>query len=118
MSTVQYCWRCDTDVAMLDEREWAILLPHLQRRLKQVQDFRADNGAPLDVALAAVSDDDIRAAFREITGEVANNVDAVEHHRICLYGPPCRRCGKPLRTARASFCASCGTLAETSTNLV
>jgi hypothetical protein len=30
------------------------------------------------------------------------------HHRISKYGPPCRLCGKPLRTPKAVHGAACG----------
>lgn len=29
-------------------------------------------------------------------------------HRISSYGPPCQKCGRLLRTPRATFCAECG----------
>jgi hypothetical protein len=50
----------------------------------------------------------ILAKYLEITGFEETNPNAVWHHRIALYGSPCRVCGKPLRTPRAAFCAACG----------
>lgn len=47
-------------------------------------------------------------AYLEITGFNETNPNAIMHHRISLYGPKCRNCGKPFRTPKASFCASCG----------
>jgi uncharacterized OB-fold protein len=46
--------------------------------------------------------------YEKITGYRETNPNAVWHHRISIYGPPCRKCGKPLRTPQASFCAACG----------
>lgn len=43
-----------------------------------------------------------------ITGEKETEPNAVMHHRIAQYGPPCESCGKPYRTPQASFCAACG----------
>lgn len=46
--------------------------------------------------------------YERITGFHETNPIAVHHHRLSLYGPPCSKCAKPLRTPRASFCAACG----------
>ena len=43
-----------------------------------------------------------------ITGEIETEPNAIMHHRIAQYGPPCENCGKPYRTPKASFCAACG----------
>jgi hypothetical protein len=50
----------------------------------------------------------ILEAYNRITGFSETNPEAVMHHRVADYGPPCLGCGRPLRTPRASFCASCG----------
>jgi hypothetical protein len=49
--------------------------------------------------------------YREVTGFVETNINAVFPHIISLYGRPCGVCGKPLRTPRAKMCAACGTTA-------
>jgi hypothetical protein len=46
--------------------------------------------------------------YFQLTGFRETNVDALRHHRLALFGPPCRTCGKPLRTPRAELCAECG----------
>jgi len=46
--------------------------------------------------------------YNRLTGFRETNPNAVWHHRISLYGPPCGSCGKPLRTPVATFCAACG----------
>lgn len=43
-----------------------------------------------------------------VTGERETEPNAIMHHRIAQYGPPCEQCGKPYRTPRATFCAACG----------
>jgi len=46
--------------------------------------------------------------YERITGFHETNINALYHHVVSLYGPPCSKCGKPLRTPRARFCAACG----------
>jgi hypothetical protein len=108
MAVDLYCWRCRVVLPMLDEAEWAELEPLLVQRLTDVQSHRELYGA----MLAETPVQDFRKAalnrYRELTGFDETNVNALWHHRVSLYGPPCGACGKPLRTERASFCAACG----------
>lgn len=46
--------------------------------------------------------------YKEVTGWDETEPNAIMHHRIAQYGPPCEKCGKPYRTPQASFCAACG----------
>ncbi len=48
------------------------------------------------------------AKYFEITGFRETNFKTLWHHRLSLYGPECRVCGKLLRTPRAQWCAACG----------
>lgn len=45
---------------------------------------------------------------KEVTGMEETEPNAIMHHRIAQYGPPCENCGKPYRTPKGSFCAACG----------
>jgi hypothetical protein len=47
--------------------------------------------------------------YFEVTGFEETNANAIWHHQLKQLGPPCRNCGKPLRTPRAKLCAACGT---------
>lgn len=46
--------------------------------------------------------------YNRITGFGETNANAVMHHIVGIYGPPCERCGKPYRTPKAKLCAACG----------
>lgn len=46
--------------------------------------------------------------YRLLTGFEETNPNAVMHHEVAQYGPPCPQCTKPLRTPQARFCAACG----------
>ena len=107
---------------MLDDDEWSIV--H--------EAFRAGEGARtvLEEARRArslppmppiSSDADYRdrrfwalmAGYQLFTGVPETNPNAVWHHVASLYGPPCRACGKPLRTPVAKLCAACGAYVDT-----
>jgi hypothetical protein len=49
----------------------------------------------------------VLAEYERITGIPETNINALYHHVISLYGPPCQLCGKPLRTPRAMVCGFC-----------
>ena len=47
------------------------------------------------------------AEYKRITGFRETNPNAVFHHRLSAYGPPCRFSSKPMRTPQAKVCGSC-----------
>jgi hypothetical protein len=88
-----WCWRCKMDMPMLDDDEYrqvAVLLDKGSGESRREQIF----GAFLQ-------------EYERITGFHETNPNAVFHHRISLYGPPCAYCSRPLRTPRAKLCGSC-----------
>ena len=89
MAKTLYCWRCKQDMPMLEEHEWQQIKPYMREWGRKALD-----------------------TFFEITGLRETNKAAIGHHRVSLYGPPCRACGKPLRTPKAKLCAACGTLRD------
>lgn len=79
---VLWCWRCKMKLPMLDESEFALV----ESKTRQ----------------------EALAEFNRLTGFNETNINAVWHHRISLYGPPCPQCGKVLRTPVAFKCFECG----------
>jgi hypothetical protein len=78
---------------MLDEAEFSSVIS------KRAAGVEGDLGSGLyEAALAE---------YERITGYRETNFAAVWHHRLALYGPPCKSCGKPLRTPQAKLCGSC-----------
>lgn len=104
-----YCWRCDMVLPMLDEAEWAQLALLLQVAIPEFMEEHRRTGVSLGEAQATgVLGGRALALYRDLTGFEETNLNALWHHRISLYGPPCTHCGKPLRTPRAKLCAACG----------
>jgi hypothetical protein len=88
---ILYCWRCKTDIPMLDtQEEMDRVMPHLYGEAQP-----GGNQIALD-------------AYFAITGCRATVPNALWHHLASLYGPPCKGCGKPLRTPQATMCPMCG----------
>jgi len=77
---------------MLDEQEYTSIFSVRDRRdaLKFPRQFEP-----------------ILEAYKRLTGFHETNINAIYHHRLSLYGPPCKACGKPLRTPKAKLCGSC-----------
>jgi hypothetical protein len=93
-----WCWRCKMNVPMLEEDEYRLVVSkHGQK-----------------VASSGMADrigrfhGPVLLEYERITGFHETNPNAVYHHRVSLYGPPCPNCTKPLSTPRAKFCAACG----------
>lgn len=88
-----WCWRCKAEVAMLEDAE----LPKA-RELYSVA-FKSAHQNRFQPLLDY---------YEQVTGFKETNPNAVMHHFVALYGPPCEVCSKPYRTSKASFCAACG----------
>jgi hypothetical protein len=96
---------------MLDEDEYAQVAILYGEGIRATKEFRERWGVPLKDALKDASIEErfrpVRDAYERLTGMKESNHNAIMHHRLSLYGPPCRHCQKPLRTPKAKLCASC-----------
>jgi hypothetical protein len=108
MARLLYCWRCRMEIPMLEEHEWEQVLPELSLGIKQIQHYRQTHAASVQEAKQHVYGVGALERYYQITGFRETNINALWHHRLSLFGPPCQSCGKPLRTPRAKWCAACG----------
>ena len=92
---------------MLDEREWREVEPLLVESIREIQRIRVETGATIKQAMKS-ADLPALKKYREMTGFVETNVNAIWHHRRSNFGPECAKCGRLLRTHKARFCAECG----------
>lgn len=74
---------------MLDEVEWGGVEPLLHRSIADVKVYRDQHGVSLGEAKEMAFGATALAKYRELTGFVETNVNAVWHHRASLYGLPC-----------------------------
>lgn len=102
-----WCWRCKCDMPMLDEGEYSEISGLYGECMKATKEFRQRWKLRLDGVNLEERFRPVRDRYQEITGYREANENAIMHHRISLYGPPCKRCGRPLRTPSAKLCAAC-----------
>lgn len=96
---MMWCWRCRQDMPMLDEAEYK----QVARIYQQCAMDAKKSGTIMEALFMPVT-----AEYQRLTGMEGVHHNAVMHHRAALYGDPCERCGKPLRTPAARLCAACG----------
>ena len=93
-----WCWRCKMEVPMLNEEQYA---KAYELYGEAISDINREGGR-------LVRFKPLLDYYKEVTGWDETEPNAIMHHRIAQYGPPCEKCGKPYRTPQASFCAACG----------
>jgi hypothetical protein len=96
------------EVPMLDEEEYKVVDELYSQAVGNTREYRVRNGLPLSNVPIEELFVPVRNAYKKMTGMDESNHNAIMHHRISIYGEPCKNCGKPLRTPKASFCAACG----------
>src|SRR4051812_39000313 len=99
-----WCWRCKAEMPMMDDDEFR----HLMSLRRSSEDdprrqYRVDDQGKVRDARF----DPVLAEYERLTGYHETNINAIFHHRTALYGPPCKRCGKPLRSPTARLCGAC-----------
>ena len=92
---------------MLDEAEYAEVSPLYGEAMRATKEFRIRWEIPLWGASREELFRPLRDTYERLTGMKETNHNAIMHHRLSLYGPPCKRCGKPLRTPAAKLCGAC-----------
>ena len=92
---------------MLDEQEFAIVSQLYRESIRGVKAFREKTGSSLEDSPVDAIFQPVREEYERLTGMKDCHHNAILHHRLSNYGPPCGRCGKPLRTPKAKVCGSC-----------
>ena len=99
---------------MLDEREWQQIGAPGGNLIQAMKDYQSRHGVTLAVAKEEAPKE-VLARYKNLTGFDETNVNALAHHRVAIYGPPCSACGKPLRTPVARRCVECGAVRSNNT---
>jgi len=92
---------------MLEEDEFAEVSHLHSEGFRAIKEFRQKWNIPLEGIHRELRFKPMLDRYEELTGMRETNPNAVMHHRRSLYGPPCKRCGRPLRTPQAKLCGAC-----------
>ena len=96
------------ELPMLDEDEYAEVRALYSQCMRATQEFRQAHGIPLESADMSDRFRPVCDAYERMTGMKETVANAIMHHRIAQYGPPCTQCGRVLRTPQSSKCLECG----------
>lgn len=103
-----FCWRCQREMPMLDEEEYAEirrLIQEVVRKMRETPGIRKGNGEGYSMRELFKP---VRDEYERMTGWRDMHQNVIMHHRLELLGPDCPKCSKPLRTPEARCCVECG----------
>ncbi|MGA2649928.1 MAG: hypothetical protein ABSF28_05380 [Terracidiphilus sp.] len=92
---------------MLDEDEYAQIRLLYMESIRATKEFRERHRVPLKDVSIPERFRPVRDEYERLTGMKELHENAIMHHRLSLYGPPCKHCQRPLRTPKAKLCGSC-----------
>ena len=92
---------------MLNEAEFTAIQPLYPDGITATKEYRQRWNVPLEDVPVTELFRPVLTKFKDLTGMDEPNHNAIMHHRLSLYGPPCKRCGKPLRRPQAKLCGAC-----------
>ena len=92
---------------MLDEDEYVEIRALYSEGIRATKEYRQRWNASLENTPVAELYRPVRTKYKELTGIDEPKLETIMHHRLSRYGPPCRHCGKPLRTPQAKLCGAC-----------
>src|SRR5271170_6827689 len=92
---------------MLDEVEFAEVSRSHREATRDTKKYREQYGVSLKDVPTGQYFRPLLEIYERLTGLKETNPNAVLHHRLSLYGPPCKRCVKPLRSPSAKLCGNC-----------
>jgi len=104
---VLYCWKCREEKPLLEEEEWAVMEELLRIGLEATKRYREEHGSSLADTPISPTYREAVIEYRKMTGFHEADPDVIWHHRLSDYGPPCKNCGKPLRSSSARRCFEC-----------
>jgi hypothetical protein len=93
---------------MLDEEEFARVAQLYGNGFRSAPQQEEEAGPPTQPLTIEERFAPVSREYARLTGYVGCHPNAVMHHRLSLFGPPCSACNKPLRTPGAKLCAECG----------
>lgn len=92
---------------MLDAEDRARLFGLRNGPIDLIKRVREETGCSIEDA-SAIPLADAFPEYVRLTGDRDSRLIELAHHKLEDFGPPCQKCGKPLRTPRAKHCAECG----------
>lgn len=94
---------------MLDEQEYAHFFALYEKCHAPLGQYLVTHdGHPPEASVEEEFFRPMLDEFERLTGRRDLHPKQIIQHRLADYGPPCRNCGKPLRSPKAQKCFECG----------